>query len=88
MQGREARLSEQLGSWRCDKTSRVKNRFGLENFLGGDASCEETLRVAFLVRGVSMENRFIKGAVSYVLQFLKRCEPPLMLIYGEFGTVA
>ena len=35
-----------------------------------------------------MENRFVKGAVLYVLPFLKRCEPSLMLIYGEFGTVA
>ena len=56
--------------------------------MGRGASCEETLRVAFLVRGASMENRFVKGTVSYVLQFLKRCEPPLMLIYGEFGTIA
>ena len=35
-----------------------------------------------------MENRFVKGAVSYVLPFLKRCEPPLMLIYGDFGMFA
>ena len=56
--------------------------------MGEDASCEETLRVAFLVRGASMENCFMKGVVSYVLQFLKRCELPLLLIYGEFGTVA
>ena len=56
--------------------------------MGRGASCEETLRVAILVRGTSMENRFVKGTVSYVLQFLKRCEPPLMLIYREFGTVA
>ena len=55
--------------------------------MGRGASCEETLRVTFLVRGAFMENRFVKGTVSYVLQFLKRCEPSLMLIYGEFGTV-
>ena len=35
-----------------------------------------------------MENRFVKGDVLYVLQFLKRCELPLMLVYGEFGSVA
>ena len=43
--------------------------------------------MAFLVRGASMENHFVKRTVSYVPQFLKRCEPPLMIIYGEFGTV-
>ena len=53
-----------------------------------DASYEKTPRVAFLVQGASMEKRFVKGTVSYVLQFLKRCDPPLMLIYGEFGAVA
>ena len=56
--------------------------------MGRDASCEETLRVAFHIRETSVENRFVRGTVSYVFQFLKRCEPPLMLIYGEFGTVA
>ena len=44
--------------------------------------------MAFLVRGASMENHFVKRTVSYVPQFLKRYEPPLMIIYGEFGTVA
>ena len=44
--------------------------------------------MAFLVRETSIENRFVRGTVSHVLQFLKRCEPPLMLIFGEFGAVA
>ena len=39
----------------------------------------ETLRV---------KERFVRGTVSYVFRFLKRREPPLMLIYGEFRTVA
>ena len=56
--------------------------------MGRDASCEETLRMAFHVRETSMENRLVRGTVSYVFQFLKRCEPPLMLIYGEFAIVA
>ena len=59
-----------------------------KHLVGGDVSCEETLRMAFRVRETSMENRFMRGTVSYVFQFLKRCEPPLMLIYGEFGTIA
>ena len=56
-------------------------------FVWRDASCEDTLRVDFHVRETSVENRFVRGTVSYVFQFLKRCEQPLMLIYGEFGTV-
>ena len=44
--------------------------------------------MAFHVRETSVENRFVRGTVSYIFQFLKRYEPPLLLIYGEFGTVA
>ena len=39
-----------------------------------DASCEETLRE---------RNRFV-----CIFIFEKKREPPLMLLYGEFGTVA
>ena len=67
VQGKEARQSERLGSWRCGRTSRVNNCFGCGNILG-----KEALRVAFLVRGASMENCFVKGTVSYVLQFFEK----------------
>ena len=75
-----------MALWRnatCEGLLRVR-----KHLVGRDASCEETLCVDFRVRETSMENRFVRGIVSYVFQFLKRCEPPLMLIYGEFGTVA
>ena len=35
-----------------------------------------------------MLGRFVRGNVFCILQFLKRREPPLMPIYGEFETVA
>ena len=35
-----------------------------------------------------MKRRFVRGVVSSVLKFLKRYEPLLMLINGEFGAVA
>ena len=50
--------------------------------------------MAFHVLETSAENRFMRGNASWeeplrdCFSFLKRCEPPLMLIYGEFGTVA
>ena len=50
--------------------------------VGRDSSC------GFPYSKTSMVNCFMRGTASFVCQFLKRCEPPLMLIYGEFGTVA
>ena len=68
-----ARQSERLGSLRYGRMAMCERPFRVRNHLvGRDASYEEALYE---------RSRF-------VYPFSKNCELPLMLINGEFGTVA
>ena len=83
VQGREAHQSEQLGSWRYDENVTCEEPFRVRKHLvGRDASCGFPCSRSFYGEPLCERSRFVCPSV------FERCEPPLMLIYGEFGTVA